>query len=411
MGRPNESLAFVFRFRVLLLSAMAGATVAALAALIIQAEGNDLVLVGPLLAAVILSLAIVFLRVRHFYLAIATVLAPLPGLVWAGILAAPGPQTIILVYTFAVALSIFIAGMVADSVARGESAEPAASRAFTRVLVSCALTVLLLSVLLVIWFVQEPEKIAITGIQMGFSCLSALIITPLVASGLRYSEAYLEAFNRLREARGRVMESMAMVAVPRWGVSFAGIALVFAVLGWFGANDLIRDTEFLAQPALWIASIVAIFLSGYALGGGWRNATALAGAFVTVLTCGLWALEETGIQLTNVDFMELPLAMAGSLLAALILLVRAERYRRTGDHVSVGLLRAIEKCGISIFYSGLAGLVSLAPLTLSHPEWPALAVMVVMGGLAAGIFMPAFATLLEAIFPRRRTLEEVFGKR
>ena len=411
MRRDNEILAIFFRLRILLLSAIAGATFAALAALLAQSRAGDFALAWPLPAAFILALLIAHLHVRHFFLALAAALAPLPGLVWAGILAVPASQTEVLAYAFAIALCLFQAGSVADRVSQGEDGKTAAAAALAEVFVPAGLTAVMLSVILLLWFVHQPEGAGIAAAQLMFAGLSGLTVLPLAASGLNYSETFLEQFSRRREARGRVMESMAMVAVPRWGTSFAGIALVFSVLGFFGAMEMVRSTEFLCQPLLWAASAAVIFLGGYVTGGGWRSALSLLAAFITVVTCGLWALAELRVPVSASELLELHLAASSGLLAALALMAQAERNRRAGDHPLVGLLRAIEKNGIGFFYGAMAGLASLAPLAFSVPEWPALAVTILVGALAAGIFAPAFMTLSEVAFPRRRTLEEVFGKR
>ena len=61
------------------------------------------------------------------------------------------------------------------------------------------------------------------------SGLSALIVLPLVASLLPYSEDFVSRANRLRELRERRTEKLAAVTEPRWGLSLTGIGAVFFV--------------------------------------------------------------------------------------------------------------------------------------------------------------------------------------
>jgi hypothetical protein len=90
---------------------------------------------------------------------------------------------------------------------------------------------------------------------------------------------------------------------------------------------------------------------------------------------------------------------------------RAAAYRRLGDDSAIARLRAVEDLGGPQLFAMLGGIAALLPFIVMHPADAAYAVALAFAGAGALGFAPALATTCETLVPRRRFVEELYGRR
>jgi len=180
--------------------------------------------------------------------------------------------------------------------------------------------------------------------------------------------------------------------------------------GWFGAAPHLAHSALLAQPALWGASALLIFLATFAAGRDWRDALAatLALAALTLLCLFLWG-RATG-RLTVSSFAEMAVVTAAALLLLLQLSARSRAYRQTGDSPAVARLRALEDLGLAPWFGVVGAGAATLPWIVLHGSIGMLSPMLLLAAAAALLAMPSLATALETLVRRRRSVDELYGR-
>lgn len=405
-GPAGAARQFYLRNRSLLLSIVLSVLgvvtgVAAASAFLSGASLRDAALIC---AGAVLAAAISLLHTRHLALAVLTAAAPLPGLAWAAPLSADARFGAVpmLAYAFAYAVAVMLAQDVIVRTLDGGETENYVRPAAVGVGAAAALALL--------WFwrsaagtgaFQAVLDIALAGTSVSFLVLAG-------ASFLHFDEIFVARANRAREHRLRFLEKIAMTAVPRWGMSIAGIALIFVALAWFAAQPALA--YFPNAEAIAAASIGVLFALAFFACGGWREG--LAATIVSVLVCmiALWAFAAV--------IRTAPQAHIGLLeLVALVLFLvscafrRAQAHRRLGDDPAIARLRAVEELGGAQFFAILGGVAVLLPAAFFRSGVVAYVIALAFAVVAVIGFAPAVVTAAELLLPRRRSLEELYGRR
>jgi hypothetical protein len=296
-----------------------------------------------------------YARLRHFSLALATALAPLPGILWFG------PSA----YALCIALAILMTADYGDALLRDEN--PYA--ALFRVMPSLAATLTFAA----LWSLFS--RVDLPGL-LAASAATILSLPPLVLN-VGFSEEAIVRGNRQHERLVRLFTSVSHIAEPRWSISLSGVGVVLAVLGYF---------EIAAKPPVfdWFSAPVA---------------AALLFAFTRDIHAALAALAASALLLLFTG------GLGGALLLFLLFAVYLQRncggFRAQGEHTA--MVRAIEERGSAILFAGLAAMIAAVPrgggLAALHAG---------CGLIAAIILFPAFSGALQRVFPAWRSVEEIY---
>jgi len=351
-----------------------------------------------LLAGAALAGVVALLQTRHLALAILMAMAPLPGLAWAAPLAGDASYGAVpfLAYGFGFAVAAFAADDIVLRVL-----EDAPSRLPLRAVAAA---------LAAAWFWRSRlSAIAIQAVaDTLLATLSVLIVVPLGAYFLPFDESFIARANRAREWRERTLEALAAVATPRWGLSFGGIALIVLALAWFGAQPAFASISVYGIPVLSVAATVAaaaVFLFALAAGAGWRGSLA---ASVVCVSAGLMALWGCAVT-RSVPPWALAAVIELVVLAAFAIFCAAARAGGEREDDSAGP-RAVEETGAPQFFAMLGAAAALAPSLIHQKNYAVYEIALLLAGIGALILAPALAAAIDALLPRRRSVEELYGR-
>ena len=360
---------------------------------------------GMVLAGAAVACAVSLVHTRHLGLAVLTAAAPLPGLVWA---APTGGEALfgivpVLAYVFAYAVAVILAHNILigtlDGGSSGHPLKPVAAAAGLTVALS----------LLWFWRTVTGEAAFQGVLDVILAAASSLIIMPIGESVLNFDEAFVAAANRARERRQRRLEKLAMVAVPRWGMSVAGIAAIFVALAWFGAEPAFSLVQFANAPVRFAVSLALTLGLALTVCGGWRESFAANVAAWLAGLVTLWGLAVVGKMTASspvgvVEIVSLAafLAFCGA--------ARAAGFRRLGDDPAIASLRAVEDLGGPQFFAIMGGIGALLPSVILHPAFAPFVAGLAIAGAGALAFAPALTTACELLLPRRRSVEELYGR-
>jgi len=227
---------------------------------------------------------------------------------------------------------------------------------------------------------------------------------------MRYGEGFYIAANRVREKRERRLQWAAGAVTPRWGLSLAGIALVLAVLGWFGAAPLLAHSAVRVSTALLVATAFGAFVLGLVVARDWRAAAGATLGLSVLLLLGLSLWSGTVGRLLPATLLEIGAVLAAAGLNMFALLGRFRRFRGSGDSAAVAWLRALEEAGAAPWFAPAAAAAAILPWTLVHGSLATLSALFLLTSPVSALFMPALATALETLVPRRRSLRELYGR-
>ncbi len=315
------------------------------------------------------AFAVLFLYLRHVWLALLAALAPLPGLVLAqcmlGLLYPGG-------YAFGFSLALLMAAARLQHLLTGAGDwRPVAWAGLGAAATATQFY----------WTAADQLPV---GYLLGWEMPLLLLLTGLSAAGLMvcgwrflsFSEDFITRANRAAEARAQALEFAGEIATPRWALALSGVGAVLAVLAWF---ELPPD----AAPEL--PGFVVIAATAFLISRDWR--TALAGALCAAL---LWLFHLE----TALPFFALPtLLLAGA--------------ARTNEEVGASAWRlALEEWAAALLFA-LPGAVLLMAMTAEIPF-----LLTGLGGsiaaLTALVFFPALTAALWRLFPRYRSVEEMY---
>jgi predicted RND superfamily exporter protein len=215
-----------------------------------------------LLAFAITTLA-ALVYTRSFVLAALAVGCSAVSLVWQfGVIGFAGiglnPLALIipfLAYAIGVSHGVQQINLIAAGVAKGLTPQDAARASFRRLFwpggsaLITAMAGFLALVIVPIPMVQELAIIAAIGVAMKL--ISNLVMLPVIASFLTFSEAEIERQAALADGRHKFVGRLAPMAEPRQALIVLGIGLVFfAVTVWLAERRVVGNIE-PGAPELW----------------------------------------------------------------------------------------------------------------------------------------------------------------
>lgn len=361
---------------------------------------------GIILAGAAVACAVSLVHTRHLGLAFLTAAAPLPGLAWAAPMGGEALFGIVpvLAYVFAYGIAVILAhNILIGTLDGGSSGHP-----FKPAAVAVGLTAAL--ALLWFWRTATGEAAFQAVLDISLAAASSLIIMPIGELVLNFDEAFVAAANRARERRQRRLEKLAMVSMPRWGMSVAGIAAIFVALAWFGAVPVFSLAQFASAPMRFAASLVLTIAMALIVCGGWRESLAatIAAGLAGLVT--LWGLAVAGKMTASSPVGVLEIVSLAAFLA-FCGANRAAAFGRLGDEAAIARLRAVEELGGPQFFATLGGIGALLPSVVLHPAFAPFVAGLAFAGVGALAFAPALTTACELLLPRRRSVEELYGRR
>jgi hypothetical protein len=342
-------------------------------------------------SAFMVSAVIAFVHLRHIGLAAIVAFAPIPGLLIAHALGAP--QTMALCYLPGLACAMFLADDIAGQIVSGVERGAACKDAFAKLGGSAAASIAIAATGLAILSISGGIAALAATIGAG---LSAILIVPLAATFFPFGEDFVTRANRLREWRERMLDPVTAIAEPRWAMSAAGIALIFAVLGYFGARPVLDAREY----AVFAALLFAAGIAGFGLTWEWRRALALPIILIVLILIGLW-----GFARVHESIALLPFVQTLGICAVPLLLMAAEAARHLSeDGAAASSFALLRKGPATILF--FAAAIVIPTVQFSNTAITAVIAIVLFFGCAAALFwLPAFAGALETLIPRKSALE------
>ncbi len=374
--------------------------VAGIFALSQMSGGDFLALAIPLPFAFVLAYGLT----RHAPLAGIASVAPMAGVLWGdvvGLLFGVPLATPSLALVFGTALSFIFADCIVAQALDGNdprnAARGAAMASWRPLLGGSAIAFAMLAVA-----VRDPwfRQISLsTFLQFAGAGVAAVFVLWSSASYLVFSEDFVTRLNRVRESRTRRAYAISLISMPRWGLSVAGIGLVAAVLGFFGAEGTLVAGGWAVLTVL----LLALLLS-FSLSGRWRSALALLFAVAVSALIGFWSWTELASSGLS-DVIALLEAVAVSFVLMLAVVSR-ERVLGVTHNDAVARLLAAEELTTPIVYVALAMIVPTIMLGGSG----GLAAVALSGGVACALLLaPAATTAFETLMPRRKSITELYG--
>lgn len=342
--------------------------------------------------ALLMLVASACAQFRHLGPALIGAFSPMPGYVAALAFSVPGRPV---VYLCGFVLSLVSVSDIARRVCNGASASEAVERSmraiFAVLIGPLALVICVTAVLALI--ARDPADLALP-FSVLLCGMSGLILPPVLTRLLPFGEEFIARANRFREQREHWLDRLSFVVQLRWSWSVAGIAVIFAVLGFFGGESSGAAWPFAATVVLPVTGVVAAVIA-YAAIRDVRRVMAFL-LTVLVLTCiAYWLCGQV-----NAAQSDLLLSLAISSIPALALAAQSAIFARAGDSVAVATLRSLERLAVSLTFFCFAAAIAACALGV-----PAAGVLIPAGGIGALIVFPALTTALHDLFPRRVSLD------
>lgn len=354
--------------------------------------------------------AVVFICLRHIGLSMLVVLSPLPGLAAATAVAGLfGPITVSalpLAWLFAVVAGLILVDVFVRSVLDSRDRKSAMCAAFvlrapTLALATAAPLVVLIALDLAGW--QDGSSAMAAGI---FGGMVSMFAGTWLAVLLPFDEDFVARSNRAHECWQRIVDPLVDLACPRWGFAVAGIALIFAVLGFFGAGGLRLAVNLRrsALPLMLLDAGVATAVVTAVL-RDWRSAAATLAVLLTAILVGLSWLARLTPPLDVASFVEIYLAAGAAMLPLLSAAAESIANGRQGNGAGEAAARMLADRGAGVMLAAASLVVGLALwAVVAGGIGLALAAMAAFAGVGALAFQPALTIVLEAWIPRRTTI-------
>ena len=219
------------------------------------AEGASGVLVFCVLAVLLTALAVYWYS-RSVRFTVLPIICSLTSLIWQfGTLRLLGfgldPLGVLvpfLVFAIGVSHGIQQINFIVRELSQGKSSELAARHSFSGLLVpgSLALVTALVSfVTLLLIPIPKVRELAVTAsLGVGYKILTNLVMLPVAASLLNFSQAYAQAALAARERRAGWLKTLARVAEPRNAVlTLAATGVVFAAAVWQSSDRVVGTLQ------------------------------------------------------------------------------------------------------------------------------------------------------------------------
>lgn len=361
---------------------------------------------------IVTAAAIAFGLLRHRELFVIAVTAPLPGLLLAaGLCAWLAPDALVLLplaWLFGLVLALVPLDDLAVRLLDGTPPQSA-----YRAAVSAHRGGLLLLTL-----AASLALVPLGGVP-GDGGLAAAIVLMLVGAGVPalwalypaadadFGEDFAVRANRTRERAQQWLDGVLPLAGPRWGLTTAGIALVFAMLGAFGAGDVVLTPRLaMAHPALSLAGGLAVAGVGCVTIVDWRWIAASLASLALAGLAGLWCLSLSGATLDATSAAAFVLVLAVGAVPIFSFGAAAGRLAQEGDPAPVVVARLLSRRAPGLFFIGVAAPAALGASAL-FGGGPALVLAGMAAAAAAGpfVFQPALAAAIERVFPRPGAIE------
>lgn len=365
--------------------------------------------------------AILYFQLRHAGLTVLVLSAPLPFLIAACVLWHPiGVSTEIFAEEFglyAYVLGLVIAQTIAVAMTRGICDGVTGSIADLRAIRNGSKVAGPVAAGFGIWMVfsemrpfglENPESLA-SAFALFAVYLGPTIVMQL-ARWLPYSEQFIARANQARESRERVFDRFQFIAETRWAFSIAGVGLIFFALSALGMRALLFDDWPRLPERLAALAVFVLFLE-IAVTRNWRLGLALTLTLSLLGAIGLWILARGVYHVQPRTLLELEFMLAaisvplGKVAGAVI------GYLRTGDDTTLAIARGYhDECANAV----LSAIIIAVPWVISGITGNSMIrlelAISIASLVAAPLIFPAFAGAIYAIFPRYRTVDEVFGK-
>ena len=339
--------------------------------------------------AFLVSAAISFVHLRHLTLAPLVGVAPLPGLFAAHAFGAVNPLATALCILPGLACAMFASDDIATHIIAGADVRAACEGVLRKIATGAAGIGIAGSGLSL--YSADPHGLAVLAATVGAG-VSALLVVPLGAAFLAFDEDFVTRFNRVREWRERMTDMFAIAAEPRWSMSITGIAIVFAVLGFFGAGS--APIAYVSIVTLLLACTVA----GFGLTRGWRRALSLPVVMFVLSLLGAWGFARAGEGRAVMALMQ---TLGICIVPLLSMAAEAGRNADTPGASSLALMRK----GPVTFFFFVAAILIVAVQFGNAERTAAIAVLLVFGCLATLVALPAVTGALETLFPTKAALE------
>ncbi len=343
-------------------------------------------------AALLILIAVAYMQFRHIGLALAIALAPLPGMGAAIALHMPAQP---LAYLCGVIVSFVLASAIEARICDRTSPQDVTTQMASELFPILVWPIALAACVTIAFALVARDFAALWLSLSTVLCgTSALVFVPTSLRFLPYREDFITRANRLRERRERWLDRLTFVVQPRWGWSVGGVALIFAVLGFFGGADSGAIGPLATPAGLPIAlGLFAVF--AYV---ATRNMRRTIGFLLTsaVLMCLMFWISA-GIV---IDPAAAALTIALATMPVLVLAGQSSAFARTGDTVAVATLRSFERCAVPTIFYCVA-----ATLALCVSGNYAAAILVLCGSVAALLVFPALTTAIFDFFPPRVSLD------
>lgn len=256
---------------------------------------------------------------------------------------------------------------------------------------------------------ENPDSLA-SAIVLFAVYIGPTIVMQL-ARWLPYSEQFIARANQAREARERAFDHFQFIMEPRWAFSIAGVGFIFFALSALGMRALQFD-DWPRLPERLAALVVFVLFLEIAVTRNWRLGLALTLTLSLLGAIGLWIFARGVYHVQPRTLLELEFMLAaisvplGKVAAAVI------GHLRAGDDITLAIARGYQdECANAV----LSAVIIAIPWVISgliNNGMTRLELAISIASLfAVPLIFPAFAGAIYVVFPRYRTVDEVFGKR
>ena len=248
------------------------------------------------------------------------------------------------------------------------------------------------------------------------------VVMPLLVAGNGFSEQAIVKINRRQERFQRALVPLEVPLESRWSLSITGIAAILFALISLDRVHTSGGSMVLAVPQIWNAqavtfygTLLAILIIGLVWTRSWRKALSSAIAAIYCATFAAWFALRTHLvpAVDAVLFDYFPIlgwemaAVGSAAIAAMVFLVGSAGMRgaqggKDAQHAMTGALA--ESAGAVICIAVAAMLASALAFTM-----PGI-ILSIASVLAALVLFPCFYVAVNALLPRYRSAEEVFGR-
>jgi hypothetical protein len=240
-----------------------------------------------------------------------------------------------------------------------------------------------------------------------------LVVFPRLIAGSPVPEKTIMRFNRTRELLQRALSPIEFLQESRWALSATGIAaILFALIALDRVHTSDSRTVF-AVLEIWNTSAIAfygtalaIFAIGIVLTRSWREALSIAVAAIWAGTLAAWFVLRTGFNANA--FPASNIAATGvAVVAGLLFLVGSASTGKVRDakEAQQAMTTALAESVSAVVCIAVAALLA-SGLALSLPG----IILSITSAIAALVLLPCFFVAVNALLPRYRSADEVFGR-